>query len=65
MVDQKDIYQAAHLLIQQHGANAGDESVKMLHYFLKTGDVKASSVWLQIGSAIEDLRMVSASTRKH
>lgn len=65
MVDLKDTYRTAQLLIQLHGAEARNEAVRKHKHFLEVGDVRASSLWLHIGSAIEDLEMASSSGFKH
>lgn len=65
MVDLKDIYRTAQLLIHQHGNSARAEAIRKHNYFLNAGDVKASSLWLHIDSAIHDLEMVSSRRLVH
>ena len=55
----------AQLLIHQRGKYARNEADKKLRYFLKADDVKASSLWLNIGSAIEELEKISSSSFMH
>lgn len=62
MIDLKHIYWTAQLLIHQHGIKARDEANQKLQYFLEADDVKASSLWLYIGGAIEDLQMTPLSS---
>ena len=55
MISEPDIYRAAAMLIERHGANAVLEAAKMIDRMLEHGDLEGRAVWLQIKQAIADL----------
>lgn len=42
-----------------------NEAINKYRHFLEVGDVKTSTLWLHIGSAIDDLEVVSSASLKH
>jgi hypothetical protein len=54
MISNPDIYRAAHMLIERHGAEALAEAAKMLDKMLD--DSEGYAVWLRIRQAIADLQ---------
>jgi hypothetical protein len=60
MVSQKDIYISAQLLIKQHGNKAEDIATQKMQEMIDKDDVKGAGVWLSIGQAIENLRVVKS-----
>jgi len=65
MVSKRDIFATAKLLIKQHGSNAEDVATKKYFIYLKQDDVKGASVWLEIMSAINDLKMRNQQKHLH
>ena len=51
-----DIYRAAHMLIERHGADAMIEAAKMIDAMLNRGDLEGRAVWRQIRRAIAELQ---------
>lgn len=51
-----DIYRAAHMLIERHGAEAMTEAARMIDRMLDHGDLDGRAVWRQIRQAIADLQ---------
>jgi hypothetical protein len=56
MVSDLDIYRAANLLIERHGADAVMEAARMIDRMLDTGDFEGREVWRRIQRAIEALQ---------
>lgn len=56
MVSDLDIWRAANLLIQKHGANAELEATKRADLMLDRGDDDGRLLWARIRRAIEDLQ---------
>jgi hypothetical protein len=54
-VDELDIWRTAHLLMKQHGEDAGFVAAQRADALLGAGDQLGSSVFVRIGRAIEDL----------
>jgi hypothetical protein len=52
-----DIYRAANLLIDRHGADALIEAARMIDRMLELGDPEGRSVWRRIKAAIEKSRL--------
>jgi len=50
-----DIFRAAKLLIDQHGADVGLPAAERADQLFEDGDVDDASVWVRILNAIEDL----------
>jgi len=51
-----DIYRAAKLLIDQHGADAGQRAAERADQLLEAGDMIGATTWRRILKAIEELR---------
>ena len=56
MISNLDIYRAANLVIERHGADAVIEAVRMIDRMLDHGDREGQRVWQQIKRAIEALQ---------
>ena len=56
MTDDKDIYQAAKLLIDRHGDNAVIHAAMRADELLEAGDLDGQAVWKRILKAIEELQ---------
>ena len=56
MISDLDIYRAANLLIDRHGAAAPIEAGKMIDRMLDIGDTEGRLVWWRIKRAIEALQ---------
>jgi hypothetical protein len=55
-VSNVDIYRAATMLIEQHGAEALGEAAKMIDAMLDHGDPEGREVWRRIREAIVQLQ---------
>jgi len=55
-VSELDIYRAANLLIQQHGADAEIEAARKADLMLDRGDIEGRNVWLRIKRAMGQLQ---------
>jgi hypothetical protein len=56
MISNLDIYRAANLLIERHGADAVIEAARMIDRMLDLSDPEGRGVWKRIKSAIETLQ---------
>ena len=56
MISNADIYRAANMLIERHGAEALTEAAKMIDKMLDGGDLDGRAVWQQIRRAIAELQ---------
>jgi hypothetical protein len=56
MVSDLDIWRAANLLIQKHGADAELEAAKRADLMLDRGDYDGRLLWMRIRRAIEALQ---------
>ena len=56
MISDLDIWRAANLLIQRHGADAEIEAAKRADQMLGCGDLDAEIVWKQIRRAVVALQ---------
>jgi hypothetical protein len=56
MVSDLDIWRAANLLVQRHGADAELEAAKRADLMLDRGDDDGRLLWMRIRRAIEDLQ---------
>lgn len=65
MVSQKDTFRSAQLLIKQFGEEAEERAHQMMMKFIKADDAKGAAAWLDIGSAIEDLKARKRQKRLH
>jgi len=64
MISNLDIYRAANMLIERHGAEALTEAAKMIGEMLERGDPEGRDVWQRIRQAIADLQ-AQPSGRAH
>ena len=56
MVDDRDIWRAANLLVRRHGRpDAGAAAVRRAEELLAAGDVEGYAVWKRILSAVAEL----------
>jgi len=62
-MDEIDIWQAAKLLIRQHGTQAELEAAKYVGGMVKRGDFAGEAAWKRVLRAIEELRNPSATDR--
>jgi len=53
MISEIDIYRAANLVIERHGADALIEAARMIDLMLDHGDPEGQRVWQRIRRAIE------------
>jgi hypothetical protein len=56
MIPHLDIWRAANLLIQQHGANAEIVAAQRADEMLERNDLGGHLVWLRIVTALRELR---------
>ena len=56
MIADLDIYRAAKLATDQHGADASIQAAMRAHALLDQGDIEGSAVWRAIVRAIKELR---------
>lgn len=56
MISDLDIYRAANMAIERHGAEAMTEAAKMIDAMLDRGDLEGRAVWRRIKRAIDDLQ---------
>jgi hypothetical protein len=56
VISDLDIWRAAHMLIERHGAEALTEAAKMIDKMLDGGDMDGRAVWLHIRHAITELQ---------
>lgn len=56
MIAEIDIYRAANLVIQQHGADAEFHAARMADLMLDRGDREGQAVWMRIRRAIGELQ---------
>jgi hypothetical protein len=55
MTSRMDIWRAANLLVDQHGADAPTRAAQRADKLLAAGDMKGRAVWLGILKAVEEL----------
>jgi hypothetical protein len=63
VISELDIYRAANLLIDRHGADALIEAARMIDRMLELGDPEGRQFWKRIKRAIEQLH--AAPTAVH
>lgn len=63
MISDLDIYRAANLLIDRHGADALIEAARMIDRMLEHGDMEGRTVWRRIRRAIEVLQAPPSPAR--
>jgi hypothetical protein len=56
MISDLDIWRAANLLIQQHGADAELAAARRADLMLERGDLEGQTVWKRISRAIAELQ---------
>ena len=56
MISDLDIWRAANMVIERHGAEALAEATKMIDAMLEHGDPDGRAVWQRIRQAIIDLQ---------
>lgn len=59
MISDLDIYRAANLLLERHGADALMEAARRIDTMLDRGDLDGRLLWLRIKHAIEALQAPS------
>ncbi len=64
-VDDIDIFQAAALLIKQHGGDAQLRAIKRATKMLDAGDVDGYAVWKRILGAIKDTEQETPRPGEH
>ena len=65
MVNRKDIYLSANVLIRRYGDEAETIAWQRMHELMDKDDVRGASVWLSIASAIDDLQNVKRQGKLH
>ena len=55
MVDCRDIWRSAKLLIDKHGDKAAIVAAQCVDELLDRGDMEGKSIWLRIVKAIEEM----------
>ena len=55
MVDDKDIYIAANMMIKQHGETADIEAAQRIDELAERGDLDGAAVWRRIQQAVKEL----------
>ncbi len=63
MISDLDIYRAANLLIERHGADALIEAARMIDRMLDHGDPEGQAMWRRIRRTIEALQAPPSGTR--
>ncbi len=56
MIDDRDIWRAAELLVERYGDGAGAEAAKRADELLSSGDEEGGAVWPRIQEAVFDLQ---------
>ncbi len=62
-VSDLDIYRAANVLIEQHGADAPVEAAMRVDAMLEAGDLDGRAVWRRILAAVEELMRTEPAAR--
>ncbi len=67
MTDDVDIWRAANLLIERHGADAAIIAAQRADEFLAEGDLDGQHIWKLIGNAVRELQRAepAAGERRH
>jgi hypothetical protein len=65
MISDLDIYRAANLLIDRHGADAVIEAARLIGRMLDHGDYEGQVVWRRIKRAIETLQEAPSGAAAH
>ncbi|MCH8862831.1 MAG: hypothetical protein IID51_10015 [Proteobacteria bacterium] len=53
---ERDIYGAAHFLIEKHGDDAEFEAAQRADHFLELGDHDGKALWLRIKRAVAEMQ---------
>ncbi len=56
MIDDRDIWRAANIMVKRHGADARIAAAQRADQLLDAGDVTGFAVWKRIVAAIEDIQ---------
>ena len=56
MIDDRDIWRAAELLVDRYGDGAGAEAAKRADELLRRGDADGGAAWRRIQEAVLDLQ---------
>jgi len=56
MIDGRDVFTGAMLVIDKHGEDAGSVAAQRAEQMLEAGDLDGTMVWRQIVTAIEELQ---------
>ncbi len=65
MIDDRDIYRSAKLLIGRYGDGAAIEAMKRVDALAAQGDAEGKVVWLRILEAVEELQNTVPSGAVH
>lgn len=65
MTDQKDIYRAAQIMINQHGKMAERMALEKMRKFADEEDEVAASAWLTIAKTVQELQELTTSGTIH
>jgi hypothetical protein len=63
VISELDIYRAANMLIERHGADALIEAGRMIDRMLDHGDLQGRAVWLRIKRALEALQALPSGAK--
>ena len=56
MTSDLNIYRLAHVLIGQHGEDAGNDAAQRADALLDRGNMEDAAVWLRVLEAVEELQ---------
>ena len=65
MTSRKDIWRAAKLLVDQHGADAPIRAAQRADELLAAGDMAGRAVWLRILEAVKELMATKPAGQVH
>ena len=55
MVDDKDVWRSAQVLVKRYGEDAGFEAAKRVDAILEAGDPEGAAAWKRILKAVDEL----------
>lgn len=64
-ITERDIFGAAHFLIERHGDNAEFEAAQRADNFLEQGDHDGKNVWLRVKRAILEMQDEGEGQPRH